>query len=161
MKRVSFLILVVILIFLYEVNVYFVNFLSEVSLYNFAVNLILAVTISVFLLIFIKAELFVKEKILTSFFLSQGIIFYFLLSSPRLSDKLVLIEFYISGLFISSVRKKRSNFILITLFFVLSFVVELSGYIFFNKNFLFLNLLKKIVVTNAGYVAGVIAFKNR
>ena len=162
-KRLKKLNLLFILLFLLSLNYigkFIVNFVSGRSLYNFSLNLILGICFSVLVIVLLRIRTYKKSLLLSSFILSQGIIFYFLLTQPRLFDKLLLIGFYFSGILIfhSSGKKRESFFYMFIL--LVAIIFEISGILFFDRNFLYLNILRNFIIGTAGHTTGYLIFKS-
>ncbi len=161
-KRLKKLNLIFILFFLIALNYIgklIVTFVSGRSIYNFSLNLILGICFSLLVIVLIKILINRKRIPLSSLILAQGIIFYFLLTQPRLFDQLLLVGFYFAGIFIfySSGKKKESFFYMFIL--LAAIIFELSGFLFFDRNFLYLDILRNFIIGTAGYTTGNLIFK--
>lgn len=160
MKKLN---LVFVLLFIISLNFLgksIVNFVSEKSLYNFAINMIIGLTFSVLVLVLLRIKSFKNNHVVYSLILSQGIIFYFLFTQPRLFDKILLTGFYISGIFLTYTNNKKKSLNGVVIIALLTLIFELAGLILFDRNFIFLNILKHFLVLTAGYTAGSFILKN-
>lgn len=160
MKKLNLILILLFLVSLNFIGKLIVDFVSGRSLYEFSINLITGLTCSLLVLLLLKIKSFKKSYVLYSFILSQGIIIYFLFTQPRLFNKILLAGFYFSGIFLVYTNRKRKDiyFILIILLFPLVF--ELTGIILFDKDFVFLNIFRNILVITAGYTTGLLILKN-
>ena len=160
MKNLNLVLVLLFIVSLNYIGKLIVGFVSGRSIYEFSINLITGLTFSLLVLLLLRIKSFKKSHILYSFILSQGIIFYFLFTQPRLFNKILLAGFYFSGIFLVYTNKKRKdiNFILIIILFPLIF--ELTGIILFDKNFIFLNVFRNLLVITSGYTTGLLILKN-
>jgi len=160
LKKLNLIFIFFILITLNYTGKLIVGFVSGRSLYDFSINLITGLSFSVLVLVLLNIRSSKKRQIIYSILLSQGIIFYFLFTQPRLFDKILLIIFYFSGIFLiySNVNKKYIYFISAVLLFPVVF--ELSGLILFDKNFILLNILRNFLIITAGYITGLFILKS-
>ena len=160
MKKLNLLFIFLFLLALNYLGKLVVNFVSGRSLYNFSLNLILGICFAVLLIVLLRIRINKRLLLLSSFILSQGIIFYFLLTQPRLFDKLILIGFYFSGIliFYSGGKKKELFFYLFIL--LLATIFEVSGILLFDRNFLYLNILRNFLIGTAGFTTGYLIFKS-
>ncbi|MEN8221642.1 MAG: hypothetical protein ABFR36_00175 [Acidobacteriota bacterium] len=160
MKKLNLIFIFLLLISLNYTGKLIVGFVSGRSLYNLSINLITGLTFSALVLVLLRIKSFNKPHILYSLFLSQGIIFYFLFTQPRLFDKILLATFYFSGIFLvySGRNKKYFNIILTIVLFPIIF--ELAGLILFDKNFILLSILRNFLVITAGYTTGLFILKS-
>jgi len=160
LKKLNLFFVLLFLISLNYIGKLVVSFVSGRSLYNFSLNLIIGICFSVFVIVLLRVLAYKKSLLFSSFILSQGIIFYFLLTQPRLFDKLLLIGFYFSGIFVfHSNRRKKESFSYIFILLV-AIIFELSGVLFFDRNFLYLNILRNFLIGTAGYTTGYLIFKS-
>jgi len=160
LKKVNLLIL---LIFVFSLNFLpkiVVNFIVGESFYNLSINLIIGIFFALFIFVLVSGKLYRKHENFISFLLSQGIIFYFLFTQPRLVNKILLMGFYLMGIYLinKSMRKKEKVIPFIILIIVILF--EFSGLFFFERNFLYLNILKNFLVGISGYTTGYLFSKN-
>lgn len=160
MKKLNLLFIFLFLIAFNYLGKLAVNFVSGRSLYNFSLNLILGICFAVLVIVLLRIGINKKPLLFSSLILSQGIIFYFLLTQPRLFDKLILIGFYFSGIliFYSGGKKKESFYYLFIL--LLAIIFEVSGILLFDRNFLYLNILRNFLIGTAGFTTGYLIFKS-
>jgi len=154
-----------ILVLLFIVSLNFIGklvtgFVSGRSLYEFSINLITGLTFSLLVLLLLKIKSFRKSHVLYSFVLSQGIIFYFLFTQPRLFNKIILAGFYFSGIFLVYTNRKRKDIYFILIIIIFPLIFELAGIILFDKNFILLNIFRNLLVITSGYTAGLLIRKN-
>ncbi len=162
-KRLKKVKLLILLIFVFSLNFlpkFIVRFIDKSSLYNLSINLIIGIFFALFIFILISGKLYKKNEKFFLFVLSQGIIFYFLFTQPRLLDKIILTGFYFAGIYSSNktIRKKENMILLLIILIVILF--EFSGFLFFERNFLYLNILKYFLIVTAGHTSGYLFFKS-
>lgn len=160
MKKLSFLFLFLFILSLNFIGKFTVSFAVERSLYNFITNLIFGACFAILVLTLLRGKFFKKDILLTAFVMSQGIVFYFLLTQPRLFEKIILTGFYFSGIYLSYYGKKRYEIYFPLLVLILAIVFEISGTLLFEKNFMYLNILRDFLVGTAGYTTGLLIFRN-
>jgi len=162
-RRLKKLNLIFILLFLVSLNYIskiFVNIAAKGSLYNLAINLIFGLFLALLVIVLLKFSNYKKSSFLNILILSQGLIFYFLLTQPRLFDKLILAAFYFTGIFLFFTGKKKYDIYFPLFILFLAIFFEVSGLLLFEKNFLYLSVLKNFLIVTAGYTTGSIIFKN-
>ncbi len=160
MKKLNLIFIFFLLITLNYTGKLIVGFVSGKSLYAFSINVITGLTLSALFLVLLRIKSYKKPEILHSLFLSQGIIFYFLFTQPRLFDKILLLAFYFSGLFIIYSGKNKKFFYFISVIILFPLIFELSGLILFDKHFIFLNILRNFLIISAGYTTGLFILKS-
>ena len=154
MKKLNVIFILLFLLTLNFTGRTLVNLVSAKSFYNLSVNLILGIFLSLFVILLFKLKNVKNVDLISSVIMAQGTVFYFFLTLPRLFDKIIIAGFYISGIFLVYSIKKKNGPYYFFFIVVFSFLFELSGYILFERNFLFLNILRNFLLASTGYITG-------
>ena len=132
---------------------FFVSLITDRSANELCGNVLIGIHMVVLLVAILKKR---TERAIDKypvFLLSQAIIFFFLLSHPRLIEKLNISIFYFCGIILYfSVKRIHPSFAFLLLLY--SSVSELFCYVLINRNFIFLSVFRNFIILSAGYLTG-------